>query len=283
MRAHPPTLTSADIEVFVLTREALDMAAAPFPQSRAVLAHAVRRIRLQRALLLYFCDMNGTKPRSFIRQRDAGVNFSVSFVAPSLTTDQKIDALHSALIENIEGTKKVSNDALPTNLHEMLKMGNITSFTAEDSPAQGAEAGPASSSNWFEALTTPTRGRPTTSATQGGLANGIQEVSSPPMLKALESAPSLDVATALEARLDSAVKAINARVDGLALQTQQQGEVLVRIEALLRKAEKSASSASSPSPSKAQVTPTASSGGFVRAFLSPKVSRGSPTPTSAQV
>ena len=85
--------------VFVLTREALDAAAEGFPEATATIVRAARRIRLQRALLCYFCEIQGKQPRSFVRRRDSN---HVQFVSSQMTIEQKIEELHSSFVENGE-------------------------------------------------------------------------------------------------------------------------------------------------------------------------------------
>jgi hypothetical protein len=59
------------VQVFALSREALDASCERFPAAQRTIDKAAARIRLQRALLLYLCDKQGTVPRSFVPQRMA--------------------------------------------------------------------------------------------------------------------------------------------------------------------------------------------------------------------
>ena len=96
---HSQAVALTYMEVFVLTREALDGAVDSFVEAQAAIEHAARRIRLQRELLIYFCERMGSKPRSFIRARDAT---GYIFVTNQMSIDQKIDALHNAFVDDGE-------------------------------------------------------------------------------------------------------------------------------------------------------------------------------------
>lgn len=75
---HSQAVALTYIEVFALSRESMDTSCERFPAAGAVITRAAARIRLQRAILCYFCDINGTKPRSFIPQKHASGYFFVS-------------------------------------------------------------------------------------------------------------------------------------------------------------------------------------------------------------
>jgi hypothetical protein len=140
---HSQAVALTYIEVFVLTREALDVAAEAFSEAQAIVDHAARRIRLQRALLVYFCERMGSKPRSFIRAKDAA---GYHFVANQMSVEQKVDALHSAFVEGGElriasrvrapGASPTEqgdgNGGRPHSLSAMLRMPSAT-FSAADS------------------------------------------------------------------------------------------------------------------------------------------------------
>jgi len=143
---HSQAVAITYVEVFILTRESLDSSAEGYPHALTVIDRAARRIRLQRALLIFFCERMGTKPKSFIRQKDASGYY---FVTSQMSMDQKIDALHSAFVDDghlrlsrsrrtahsaaaSQPSKALLGEARPKKLSEMLKMGHAT-FTADDS------------------------------------------------------------------------------------------------------------------------------------------------------
>jgi len=96
---HSQAVALTYMEVFVMTREDLDAAAEAFTEAQAILDHAARHIRLQRALIVYFCEQMSSKPRSFIRPTDANCYV---YVANQMSVEQKVNALHSAFVDSGE-------------------------------------------------------------------------------------------------------------------------------------------------------------------------------------
>lgn len=90
---HSQAVALTYLEVMSLSKEAVDASCDQFPLARRTIDKAALRIRMQRALLLFFCRSRGTKPRSFIPEDNARGYF---FVGPQMTTDEKVSALHDA-------------------------------------------------------------------------------------------------------------------------------------------------------------------------------------------
>ena len=96
---HAQAVALTYLEVFTLSRETMDSACEIFPDAGQIIARAALRIRLQRGLLLYFCKLANTWPRSFIPQKRAGGYF---FVASQMSLEQKVGVLHSAYVDDGE-------------------------------------------------------------------------------------------------------------------------------------------------------------------------------------
>ena len=60
---HSQAVAITYVEVFILTRESLDSSAEGYPHALTVIDRAARRIRLQRALLIFFCERMGKQTR----------------------------------------------------------------------------------------------------------------------------------------------------------------------------------------------------------------------------
>lgn len=121
-------------EAFSLSREALDSAASGFLSAQRGIERAARRMLLQRALLLRCCEIAGRRPRSFIPQKYASGYF---FVSSQMSSEQKVNVLHAALIDDGQLNMKASSSSLaaaltasgahakkPKRLTSMLRMGH---------------------------------------------------------------------------------------------------------------------------------------------------------------
>jgi hypothetical protein len=92
---HSQAVALTYIEVFALSHESMDAARDRFTEAGKHIYKAALRFRIRRALLLYFCRVNGTNPRSFVPEYLATGYF---FIGPQLSTNDKIDALHDQCI-----------------------------------------------------------------------------------------------------------------------------------------------------------------------------------------
>ena len=99
---HSQAVALTYIELFALSAETMEASCERFPAAGMAIRKAALRIRIQRALLLYFCNMGGRQPRSFVPQAAASGYF---WVGPQLSTDDKIDALHGALQPTAQTTE----------------------------------------------------------------------------------------------------------------------------------------------------------------------------------
>jgi len=90
---HSQAVALTYIEVMSISKEAVDSSCDQFPLARQTIDKAALHIRMQRALLLYFCRKRGVRPRSFVAEEDATGYF---FVGPQMTTDEKVSVLHEA-------------------------------------------------------------------------------------------------------------------------------------------------------------------------------------------
>ena len=93
---HSQAVALTYIEVFALSKEALDASCDSFPEGRLAIDRAAMRIRLQRALITHLCERQGKVPRSFISQKHASGYF---FVGAQISTDDKVSIVYDALID----------------------------------------------------------------------------------------------------------------------------------------------------------------------------------------
>ena len=93
---HSQAVALTYIEVFALSKEALDASCDSFPEGRRAIDRAALRIRMQRALLTHLCAQQGKVTKSFVSQKNASGYF---FVGAQISTDEKVSMVYDALID----------------------------------------------------------------------------------------------------------------------------------------------------------------------------------------
>jgi len=241
---HSQAVAVTYCEVFILSRESLDQVASTYPVARDMIEKAARRLRMQRALLIFLCEQMGTNPRSFIRQKHAS---NYTFTSSQVTTQQKIDAMHSVLVTE----RHWGDGRQPSKLSEMLRIRKAA-FTAggvgageQSQPSQpslsngksSAPIVPTISQLALAPATPPPKGlapaaalSPRASASRG---NAPTASNAPPAARSRRSETDPD--------LHAAVSALSHRVDDLAAtmqhlgaHAQQQTAMMARLDAFLK-------------------------------------------------
>jgi hypothetical protein len=88
---HSQAVALTFIELFSLSREAMVATCDKFAGQGVLIEKAAVRIRMQRALIMHYCEVEGKRPRSFVPQKFASGYF---WVGPQMSTDDKISALY---------------------------------------------------------------------------------------------------------------------------------------------------------------------------------------------
>lgn len=138
---HSQAVAITYIETFTLSRESLDQASGGFPALEATIDTAARKLRLQRALVLYVCEMRGTQPRSFCAQKYAKGYF---FVDSQMSIEQKVAVLHSALIDdgslNMRLDQGNDSQSFSRQPRSLTKLSGMLRLRGSTTPREGALA-----------------------------------------------------------------------------------------------------------------------------------------------